>query len=61
MAKSGIQAEEPVFTFNLKDFLHKKEFVENELVLTVEGRGVNRTSYTNVEEIIRKPANISKE
>ena len=61
MAKSGIQAEEPVFTFNLKDFLHNKELVENELVLTTEGRGVNRTSHTNVEEIIRKTANISKE
>ena len=61
MAKPGIQAEEPVFTFTLGDFLNNKEFVENEIVLTVEGRGVNCTTYTHVEEIVRKTAKLSKE
>ena len=61
MAKPGIQAEEPVFTFTLEDFLNNKEFVENEIVLTIEGRGANRTSYTNIEEIVRKTAKLSKE
>ena len=35
MAKPGIQAEEPVFPFTLDDFLNNKEFVKNEIVLTV--------------------------
>ena len=61
MAKPGIQAEEPVFTFTLDDFLNNKEFVENEIVLTVEGRGANRTTYTDVEEIVRKTAKLSEE
>ena len=61
MATPGIQAEEPVFTFTLDDFLNNKEFVQNEIVLTIEGRGANRTSYTNIEEIIKKTAKIPKE
>ena len=61
MAKPGIQAEEPVFTFTLDDFLNNKEFVENEIVLTVEGRGANRTTYTDVEEIVRKTAKLLEE
>ena len=58
MARSVIQAEKPVFTFNLDDFLNNKEFEENELVLTVEGRGANRTSYINVEEMVKKTAGL---
>ena len=61
MAKPGIQAEEPVFTFTLDDFLNNKEFVDNEIVLTVEGRGANHTTYTHVEEIVRKTAKLSEE
>ena len=61
MTRPGIQAEEPVFTFTLDDFLNNKEFVENEIVLTVQGRGANRTTYTHVEEIVRKTAKLSKE
>ena len=61
MARAGIQAEKPVFTFTLNDFLDNKEFVDNEIVLTVEGRGANRTTYTNVEEIVKKVAQLPKE
>ena len=61
MTRPGIQAEDPVFTFTLDDFLNNKEFVENEIVLTVQGRGANRTTYTHVEEIVRKTAKLSKE
>ena len=61
MPRSGIQAEEPVFTFTLNDFLNNKEFIENEIVLTVEGRRANRTSYTHIEEIVRKTAKLPKD
>ena len=40
--------------FNLDDFLNKREFEDNELVLIVEGRGSNGTTYTNVEDAIKK-------
>ena len=61
MARAGIQAEKPVFTFTLNDFLDNKEFVDNEIVLTVEGRGANQTTYTNVEDIVKKVAQLPKE
>ena len=61
MARAGIQAVKPVFTFTLDDFLDNKEFIENEIVLTVEGRGANRTTYNNIEEIVKKTAQLPKE
>ena len=45
----------------MDDFLNNKEFIENEIVLTVEGHGANRTSYTHVEEIVRRTAKVSKD
>ena len=60
MARAGIQAEKPVFTFTLDDFLDNKEFIENEIVLTVKGRGANRTTYTNIEEIVKKNSTVAQ-
>ena len=56
MARAGIQ---PI-TFNLDDFLNKREFEDNEIVLIVEGKGANGTTYTNVEEAVRKTAQLPK-
>ena len=61
MARSGIQAEKPVFTFTLDDFVDNKEFIDNEIVLTVEGRGANRTTYINIEEMVKRTAKLPKE
>ena len=61
MARAGVQPDQPVPTFNLDDFLNHKEFEENELVLIIEGRGANSTSYTNVEDAVRKTAQLAEE
>ena len=61
MAKAGIQAEKPVFTFTLDDFVNNKEFTDNEIVLSVEGRGANRTTYINIEEVVKRTAKLTKE
>ena len=60
MARAGIQPDQPVLTFNLDDFLNQKEFEENDLVLIVEGRGANSTTYTNFEEAVKITAQLAE-
>ena len=55
------ESRHPVLTFSIEDFLNNKEFEENELLLIVEGKGANSTTYTNIEEAVRKAAQLEKE
>ena len=57
MARAGIQPDQP-FVFNLDDFLNQREFEDNDFVLIVEGKGSNGTTYTNVEDAIKKLAQL---
>ena len=57
MARAGIQPDQTI-TFDQDDFLNKREFEDDELVLIVEGKGAN---VHERGKAVEKPPNFQRE